>query len=73
MQQIPDMGELIRIAQTPAGRKLIGLLQKHGSFQLQKAVSCAAAGDYATAKGILTELLSTPEAQTLLKELEEQK
>ena len=73
MQQIPDMGELIRIAQTPTGRQLIGLLQKQGGSQLQKAISCAAAGDYAAAKGILAELLSTPEAQKLLEELEDQK
>ena len=73
MQQIPDMGELIRIAQTPAGRQLIGLLQKQGGSQLQKAIACAAAGDYPAAKDILSELLSTPEAQKLLMELEDRK
>lgn len=73
MQQIPDMGELIRMAQTPAGRKLIALLQRQGGAKLQLAISSAAGGDYPRAKEILSELLSAPEAQALLKELEEQK
>lgn len=73
MQQIPDMSGLIRLAQTPAGRKLIALLQQQGGSQLQQAIASAAAGDYIKAKGIVSELLSSPEAQTLLKELEEQK
>lgn len=73
MQQIPDMSELIRLAQTPAGQQLISLLQKQGGSQLQQAVTSAAAGDYTRAKGILSELLSAPEAQALLRELEAQK
>lgn len=73
MQQMPDMGELIRMAQTPAGQKLIALLQKQGGSQLQQAIAYAASGDYVRAKEILSELLSAPEARALLKELEEQK
>ena len=73
MQQIPDMGELIRMAQTPAGRKLISLLQKQSGSQLQQAVTSAAAGDYTQAREILSVLLSSPDAQALLQELEEQR
>ena len=73
MPQMPDMGELLRLAQTPAGKKLIALLQSQGGSGLQRAIASAAAGDYSRAREILSELLSTPEAQTLLKELEEQK
>ncbi|MDO5545820.1 MAG: hypothetical protein Q4F81_08360 [Eubacteriales bacterium] len=73
MQQIPDMSELVRLAQTPAGQQLITLLQKQGGPQLQQAIASAAGGDYTRAKEILSELLSSPEAQTLLKELEGQK
>lgn len=73
MKQIPDMSELIRLAQTPAGQQLIALLQKQGGSQLQQAIASAAGGDYSRAKGILSELLSVPEAQSLLKELEGQK
>ena len=73
MQQIPDMSELFRLAQTPAGRQLIAMLQKKGGNRLGEAVSKAAAGDYAQAKEILSDLLSSSEAQTLLKELEDSK
>lgn len=73
MPQIPDMGELIRLAQTPAGQKLIALLQRQGGSGLQQAISSAAAGNYAHARETLSNLLSTPEAQVLLKELEGQK
>lgn len=73
MQQIPDMSELIRLAQTTSGQRLISLLQKQGGSRLQNAITAAAAGNYTRAKEILSELLSTPEAQVLLKELEEEK
>ena len=73
MQQIPDLSELIRLGQTPAGRQLIALLQKQGGSQLQQVITLAAAGDYTRAKATVSELLSTPEAQKLIKELEEQK
>ena len=73
MQQMPDMSELIRLAQTPDGQQLIALLQKQSSPQLQQAITCAASGDYVHAKEILSELLSAPEAQALLKKLEGQK
>ena len=53
MPQIPDMGELIRLAQTPAGQKLIALLQRQGGSGLQQAISSAAAGNYAHAREIL--------------------
>ena len=73
MPQIPDMGELLRLAQTPAGQKLIALLKRQGGTGLQRAITSAAAGDYSHAREILSNLLSTPEAQALLKVLEGQK
>lgn len=73
MPQMWDMGELLRLAQTPAGQKLIVLLQKQGGSGLQRAIASAAAGDYTRARELLSALLSDPEAQALLKELEEQK
>lgn len=73
MQQIPDMGELIRLAQTPAGKQLIALLQRQGGTKLHLAISNAANGDFTRAKEVLSDLLSAPEAQALLNELEEQK
>lgn len=73
MQQMPDMTELFRLAQTPAGRQLIAMLQKSGGTRLNEVITKAAAGDYAQAKETLSDLLSSPEAQVLLKELEDNK
>lgn len=73
MQQTPNISELIRMAQTPAGQQLIALLQKQDSAQLQQAITYAVSGDYNRAKDILSKLLSSPEAQALLKKLEDPK
>ena len=72
--QIPDLSELIRLAQTPTGRQLSALLQQQGGTRLQPALASAASGaypDYTNAQAILSELLASPDAQVLLKELEE--
>ena len=73
MQQTPNISELIRMAQTPAGKQLIALLQKQDGAQLQQAIAYAVSGDYNRAKEILSKLLSSPEAQALLKKLEDPK
>ena len=71
MQQTPNISELIRMAQTPAGQQLIALLQKQDGTQLQQAIAYAVSGDYNRAKEILSKLLSSPEAQALLRKLED--
>lgn len=68
-----DMSDILRLAQSPAGQQLIALLQKTGGTDLQNAVSKASAGDYAQARQSLSSLLSNPEVQALLKQLEETK
>ena len=73
MQQLPDMGELLRLAQTPAGRQLIAIIQKNGGNRLSDAMNKAAAGNYQEAKDVLSDILSSLEAQSLLKELEDSK
>ena len=71
MQQTPNISELIRMAQTPAGQQLIALLQKQDGAQLQQAIAYAVSGDYNHAKDALSKLLSSPEAQALLRKLED--
>lgn len=73
MQQFPDISEVIRLAQSPAGQQLITLLQQSGGSNLQDAVSKASSGDYAQAKNMLSSLLNSPDAKALLKQLEEMK
>lgn len=64
-----SMEEVMRLAQSPAGKQLMAMLQQQDNGQLQQAVTQAKTGDYANAGRTLSELLSSPEAQRLLKEL----
>lgn len=65
----PSMQDLWRMAQSPAGKQLLQLLQQKGGDGLQQALSNAAAGNYADAKQALTDLMSDPEAKKLLEQL----
>ena len=67
-----DQNQLLRLVRSPAGQQLLAHLQKHVGTQLQSAVSSASGGDYEQAKSLLSSLLQSPEAQSLLKQLEEQ-
>lgn len=68
-----DLKDLMRLAQTPAGQQLIALLRQQGGDRLSAAITQAAAGNYTQAKTLLSPLLETPEAQALVKSLEERK
>ena len=65
------MKEAKRLAQTPEGKQLMQLLQRSDSGQLQQAMEKASAGDYREAGSILKSLLSSPEAQQLMRQLGE--
>ena len=71
MERNPDYSQLLRLAQSGAGQRLIQLLRQNGGQALDQALSHAAAGDYAQAKKLLGSLLDDPQAQSLLKSLEE--
>lgn len=70
MQQTPDYDHLQKLAQSPAGKQLITSLQRSGGKQLEEALSQASQGDFTSAQRVLSRLLSSPEAQALLKQLE---
>ncbi len=72
MQPTPDLSQLMKLAQSPAGKQLIAMLQASGGSALQDAMKKASAGDYTQAKAALASLLNNPQAQALLKQLEEQ-
>lgn len=69
MQQYPDMADIMRIAQSSSGQKLIALLQKQGGNSLQAALDKASAGDYSAAKQNLSSLMASDEIKKLLNEL----
>ena len=64
-----DMSQIMRMAQSPAGKKLIAMLQSNNSDAMQQAMKRAAEGDYSQAKQEIEKILSTPEASRLLEQL----
>ena len=63
------MEDVMRIAKSPAGQQLMALLQQKDSAALAEASAQAKAGNYSQAGQTLSALLSSPEAQRLMKEL----
>ncbi len=68
-----DLSQIMKLAQSPAGQKLIALIQNKSNGELEQAMRKANQGDYSGAKDALSSLLSSPEAQKLIKQLEGQK
>lgn len=64
-----DMSQIMHMAQSPAGKKLIALLKQNDSDELQQAMKRAADGDYSQAKTAINKFLSTPEASALVEQL----
>lgn len=58
-----------RLANTPAGKQLMQLLQQQDSAQLQKAMDLASSGNYKEASQMLQTLLASPEAKKLMQQL----
>ena len=72
MQSMPDIAALLKIAQSPAGQKLLGILQANNSAELNNLAASASNGNLEDAKQQLRSMLATKEAQELLKQLEKQ-
>lgn len=72
MQPMPDLTTLLKIAQSPAGKKLLSILQSSNPAELETVTAAAAAGNLEDAKQKISAMLSSKEAQDLLKELERQ-
>lgn len=64
-----DMSQIMRMAQSPAGKKLIALLQQNEGDEMRQAMKRAADGDYSQAKKAIDKFLSTPEAGALVEQL----
>ena len=61
--------EAQRLAGTPEGQRLMALLRQSDNGQLQKAMAQANAGNYKEAGNLLQAMLTSPEAQALLRQL----
>lgn len=64
-----SMQEVMRLAQSDTGQQLLALLKRENGAALQQAMDQAAAGDYAQVQKTISSLLTSPEAQALLRQL----
>lgn len=75
MQNIPDnntLQQVLKLAQSPAGQKLMAMLQSADQQTLSKARQQAADGDYATAKDTLSSMLHSAQMQQIIQEMRNQ-
>ena len=68
-QKPPSMRDILRIAQSPEGQKLIAMLNSQNDPKFKQAMAQAAQGDYALAKEMLSTMLSTEEMKRLMNNL----
>lgn len=64
-----DFSELLKIANSPAGQELMALIQKNRDEHFDEAMQQAQSGDFSQAKTILSQMLSSEEAQDLVKKI----
>ena len=67
-----DLAALMKIAKSPAGQRLLSLVQKNRDEHFEEAMHQAEAGDSSQAQA-LRRMLSTEEAQDLIKEIRGEK
>lgn len=66
-----SMEQAAALAQSPAAKELYALLQRTHGDQLRAAMKQASGGDYAGVKETMQQLMTSPQAQELLRKLKE--
>ena len=64
-----DYGELLQIANSPDGQKLLSMVQERGGDQYAQAMQQAERGDYSGAKEMISKIMSSPEAMQLIEKI----
>lgn len=64
-----DFSSLLKIANSPAGQRLLSLVQKNRDDRFDQALRQVQSGDYTQAQQLLSKMLSTKEGQELMKEI----
>ena len=70
MQSLPDMNQLLKLAASPAGQKLITMLQADTSIDIKKLAQSASDGNLTNVRDQLSSLLASEEARSLIRQLE---
>ena len=65
-----SMQQAMQLARSPAGQQLIALMQRSDGPEFRQAMELASAGKFQEAAKILSSFMASPEAQTLLKQME---
>lgn len=64
-----SMQQAMRMANTPAGKQLMGLLQQADPVAMQQAMQQASAGDFSQVAKTLAPLMASEEVRSLLKQM----
>ena len=67
-----SMGDAMQMANSPAGKQLLAMLQSQDPQVLQQAMAKAKAGDYQAAKQMLEQITKNERAQKLIHQMEQQ-
>ena len=70
MHSLPDMNELAKIAASPAGQKILAIVQHSNDQDLDKITRDLKSGNIAAAQKELSAILANTDIQRLLKQLE---
>ena len=63
-----SMEDIMKLAASPAGQRLLQLLQQHDSREMQQAVQKAAKGDFTSAKQAISTLMEDPQVKEILEQ-----
>ena len=64
-----NLSELMKIANSTAGQELLSLVQNKKDEKFDEAMQLAQSGDFSQAQEIISKILSTPEAEALMKKI----
>lgn len=64
-----NLSELMKIANSAAGQELLSLVQNKKDEKFDEAMQQAQSGDFSQAQEIISKILSTPEAEALMKKI----
>ena len=64
-----SMQEALRLAQSPAGQRLLAMLRQQNQNQMETAMTQAKAGNMEDARRTIEAMMNTPELQQLLRQL----
>lgn len=69
MEQPINMQQIMKLARSPAGQKLLEAMRKSGT-DMEKAATYAQNGNMEQAKNAISGLLDDPQVRSLLRQLE---